>query len=735
MSLLKTIDTQGLKILTWLLFGVAFLPLLYAPGVFFPFITTKVLFFRTVVEIALALFLLLLARGVILLNIHILKNKITWLPALLLLVSSLAAFFGIDPYHSFWSSFNRMDGVLTLLHTVVFFYLVLLVFKKEHWNRFFTLNVWVGTAVGLFALGQWLNIPGLVHTGVDRVEGTIGNAAFLASYLGMIFFLSLFIAQNNNSKKNLFLIFAGIQLLAIMLSGTRGAFLALILCGLIFLGARVRQGGVGGKRAKLILLGLALGAVIFIFFRGPLSERSIPVLSRLASISAEDSTTRSRYFIWQETLKLVPERPLLGVGMENFEYLYNRFYNPEVVNEEWFDRSHNVYVDQLAQNGLLGLGVYLTIVASLAVVIWRLFLKNNISGTIVLLFVFYFFQNLFVFDTISTAFVFMALYAYVLAKYYETDAPLYHLGNNKKFIAYGLGLASIVSGWWFNVLPLRANLALAEGYYYQVADVARSVASLNQGLSYNTFADMEYGYQAYTMFVNQIEYGKLSDEEILTSYNYAAPLLKKLIDTYPWNVRLQIYLGHLIDNLPPAAQAEGDYLISAMDRAMTLSPKRSQPYYLKANVYIRRGQINLSQAERIKEYNLAIATLEAYIKEVPKLAEPYFILANVLLSANQPQKAEEAFQAGLKNYIPFEVQAKRVTGYLMRQQRYQEAEKYLIDLVGSAPKTTVYQVDLVKLYWINGKKMEAKALLEDIQKKDPAALNDERELVQTVLGG
>jgi hypothetical protein len=47
-------------------------------------------------------------------------------------------------------------------------------------------------------------------------------------------------------------------------------------------------------------------------------------------------------------LKGIAERPVLGWGQENFNYVFNKYYNPQMFGqEEWFDRTHNVVLDWL----------------------------------------------------------------------------------------------------------------------------------------------------------------------------------------------------------------------------------------------------------------------------------------------------------------------------------------------------------------------------------------------------
>lgn len=740
MDFFGVLDKKGSKWLTYILLGAVITPLLYIPGFYFPFIVPRVIFFRVLVEIALVLFLVLLSRRAVLVQVGLFKKRLFWFPLGLLLVSGLASLFGIDLAHSFWSSFARMDGVLTLLHVVFYTYLVGLVFTREEWERFFRWNVWVAGGVGLVAIGQWLGVPGIVHSGVGRVEGTIGNAAFLAGYLVFSLFLAARLAWKEKDKR---WFYGGLSLLSffvILLSQTRGTVVSLfvvfagLLCYLAFWGREHKW----KKGARVTLFtGILIFSVGF-FSREYLQKSSIPVVSRIASISLSDPTTKSRLFIWQETLKAVPDHLLFGVGMENFDYLYNKFYDPSVVSEEWFDRSHNAYLDQLAQNGLVGFLMYGMLVAATVLLLFRLFQRNRDEYFFVLLICAYFIQNFFLFDTLITSFLFLSVYMFLLS---ASDFKNWQFSCPQVVWAPGLyvGVVGVlVFGWWFNVPSFRASLALADGYKYEVVNTTLSIEKLNRGLSYTSTRDLEYAYEAYNGFVGKTEYGKLSSEDMKKSYEYATSLLKEAITQYPWNVRLMVYLGHVIDLYPAAPVADREYLLSLMDIATPLSPKRSQVYYLKANVFLRRANQTTNLTEKNRNQDAAIEIMRKYAAIVPHSAEPRFILATALLGRGKSVEAEEVFKEGLRFYVPTEEVAKRVVTYLMNQSRFKEVEPYFEDLVKTNARHTVhpeYAVDLVRIYYINGKHDEAKKLLLDIQQKNPRALVNEGELIQTVLGG
>ena len=51
----------------------------------------------------------------------------------------------------------------------------------------------------------------------------------------------------------------------------------------------------------------------------------------------------------------VKERPILGWGQSNYNYVFNKYYRPELLEgEAWFDRVHNIVMDWLIAGGIIG---------------------------------------------------------------------------------------------------------------------------------------------------------------------------------------------------------------------------------------------------------------------------------------------------------------------------------------------------------------------------------------------
>ena len=208
------------RIYQWILLAPVLLPVIVWSGLIYPYLVPKTLFFYAITFVAAAMFALLVAYGSSFFWSR-LKKWETWIPAALLALAYIASVFGIDFYRSFWSLLVRGDGLLMLTCAVASFYLILLAADQKIFHRLLRATALVGSFVAIYGIGEWVVSGG-------RIGSLLGNAAFFAGYLGIAFFATLAAAQTlPPARRRLMAIAAGLQIVAIVLTATRGTLLAL----------------------------------------------------------------------------------------------------------------------------------------------------------------------------------------------------------------------------------------------------------------------------------------------------------------------------------------------------------------------------------------------------------------------------------------------------------------------------------------------------------------------------
>jgi len=116
------------KIVKWILYSAALMPLIIFKEFISPFHFGKVIVFRSVVYV-LALFYILLIWKY---REYLPKiTRITWTFIFFAAAFTITTVTSIIPYSSFWGSLERMGGMFTFWHYFIFFIILTAVFKTE----------------------------------------------------------------------------------------------------------------------------------------------------------------------------------------------------------------------------------------------------------------------------------------------------------------------------------------------------------------------------------------------------------------------------------------------------------------------------------------------------------------------------------------------------------------------------------------------------------------------------
>ncbi|MBI5305966.1 O-antigen ligase family protein [Candidatus Wolfebacteria bacterium] len=366
------------------------------PSTLFPFIVGKYVWFRTAVDLALIFFLLGLAfqdklsvvGGQLL---AALKSPLAVTVSIFVFIFILAGFFGVDPANSFWSNFERGEGGLQIIHLWLFFLLMTVLFREEKdWKKLFWFSIIGAVLMIFYGIAAGLGMPGYIGGAFGsegfRFSGSIGNPAYVATYLIFAMFYAGYLLMARDGKKIISGGSLGIIGLIIFffiffwLAATRGGFMGLVL-GVVLGGCYFAYSHkTWRKRPFAAVAVFAAMVVAMIYFKDTALVKSLPG-SRIFDISFSATTWEHRTYMWKIAWDGFKERPLLGWGPENYINIFDQHFNikyfkPTEGFGAWFDRAHSVYFDYLAETGILGLISYLAIFAAFY---WQLFRNNKIS--------------------------------------------------------------------------------------------------------------------------------------------------------------------------------------------------------------------------------------------------------------------------------------------------------------------------------------------------------------------
>jgi O-antigen ligase len=311
------------------IFATPFICLIVAENMFFPFITGKNFTFRILTEVMLGAWVTLMFVDATY------RPKFSWVLAAVgafIVAITIADFHGVNPYRSFWSNYERMEGLITHLHLFLYFVIAgSVIATEELWNWFWRTSLGVSVIVAIYAFSQ-LSGKEAIHQSSTRLDATFGNSAYLAVYALFNIFLAGFLYLRSDRKSGMqwvYPIIAVLNFIVLFYTQTRGTLLGLV--GGSFL-AMVLVAILGKEHPRLkrysrfAIVAVVVAVGLFISFRNSTFIQNSPTLQRMASISIGDSTTNSRFMIWNMSWQGFKEHPILGWGQENFLYVFSKSY-------------------------------------------------------------------------------------------------------------------------------------------------------------------------------------------------------------------------------------------------------------------------------------------------------------------------------------------------------------------------------------------------------------------------
>lgn len=200
-----------------------------------------------------------------------------------------------------------------------------------------------------------------------RMYSTLENPNLFGAYLLMIIsILTAFTLRERAVKRRtVFAVILLSLLLCLALTYSRGAWVSLAA---IVLGLTLFY----DKRFGLLFL---LVPVVLAFYHGQVVERF------LSLFSGEDTSVDLRFALWESTMAMIEEHPLLGVGWGAYFLSYpdyNFFIQEEGV---LIFHAHNMYLNMLAEVGIPGGMAFLLAFFAQGILCWRNYRHGNDSFT------------------------------------------------------------------------------------------------------------------------------------------------------------------------------------------------------------------------------------------------------------------------------------------------------------------------------------------------------------------
>lgn len=283
----------------------------------------------------------------------------------------LSTMFSGQPALSFagtvWRRFGAVEQIAIVLLAVA---AASVAARNPRWpvSLFRAISVTAGLA-SIYGIAQYFGIdpfldPALytiqVFGGIIRPPATMGHAIYFAAWLVPVALVAASLARTEADLRwrRVHVAAATVGTLAIVLSGSRGAILALLAGGIVLIAGRRR------RETKVYGRGMMLFAAVAIAAATILAITPAGANLRHRLIQWRQDPGGPRLFLWSESPTLFLKHPLLGVGPETFAVEFRKIESVAMSRaypDFYHETPHNALIDAADAQGLPGLLILISL--------------------------------------------------------------------------------------------------------------------------------------------------------------------------------------------------------------------------------------------------------------------------------------------------------------------------------------------------------------------------------------
>ena len=582
---------------------------------YFPYITSKQLYFNILIEILTVVWLAYIIKY------PSERPKKSWLTigwAVYLLIVLITCFTGVDFNLSFWGDLERMLGWFPLFHFFLLYLIVVTVFRNwRDWQPLLIAMVSAGTLLSLIGLFQNYN------------ASTLGNAAYMGTLMLMTMFITaLLIGRSRNWLVSLpywlvlILLFVGF-----VRADISGAYAGLAVGILVYAGLmtflnhkkKVRQWG-------LVVVGvLVVGMGLLFAFRWSPALDNTQLGKVIRDFSLENPTLNTRFYSWKWAWRDLGSHPLLGVGHGNYALVFDRQFEGDFYRfskgEDFFDRAHNNVVEIATTTGLLGLAAYLFMFTWAVIYLIKAYREDKIKlpefAALAAFLASYFVQNLALFDCLASYIFLMIILGLINNLYHrpERDKKEKDQGwiSKEIWVLVGGGLLMAWLIWATNITTIKmlngtidGIIEFNQGRMMQGLETFKKAHAEGSPLVRDSRSAMINSLLSTSYYLDN-----LTDVQRTAIFSYAIDQGKKNLEYNPKDNFLNMQLAQLLElasqasrnNLSVSYAREG---LQYVEKSIENGREHILPYYVKAQLLMDLNQIDEAIAT-LKEA-LAIST-------------------------------------------------------------------------------------------------------------------------------
>jgi len=257
-------------------------------------------------------------------------------------------------------AYATREAIFKLVMVLVIFLVAGQVFAQatgEAWKELGLAVTLYSFGLALFAILQLFSSHNLIYWSVTSRGWTFGPYVNHDDYAGLMEMLipiaaGYVLSRPRTDPRRLLLAFAlSVPVASVLLSGSRGGFVSLLIEALVFGWVLWQRPGESGHRLRLLLpVGLAAVALLF-FWLAP--GRVVNRLEAMANVTrTTEITLGQRELVARDTLRIFRDHPWTGIGLGSFDTVFPQ-YRSFPTDLGWA-HAHNDYAEALAETGVAG---------------------------------------------------------------------------------------------------------------------------------------------------------------------------------------------------------------------------------------------------------------------------------------------------------------------------------------------------------------------------------------------
>jgi len=578
------------------------------------------------------------------------------------ILAFLAANFG-----SLFQAANIFQGLYSVWIQICYFLVAILCFHcirdRRQVRSLVGVMVAAGGAVALIGLIQHNAIFHFYHKW-NIAASTIGNVNFVAEYYNVVYPVSLvmLLIVRRPILWSLLLLACFAMTCHLIVMGSRGGWLGVVIAGVVIGGAEVvrrfqiRRRAIDGLVAGLLCVLLAWPVMAGVASSIPLANGSTltglgetywdVVVSRSTdAMAVRDRSTKQRILLWWDTLGLIGDRPLLGVGTGNYAYNIQKHLSQESLtlkqemesetgSEHLIFRAHNDYLQVWSEAGLVGILLFLVLLIQIMRAVGSLILRYirgeedplvvGLGAAVLATLAHALFSSNFQNPASATVFWVVVGFVWTYSVEPEDRTRLGLLNTRSDGFSFGVMAVGVV----VVVFTVYHGLRMWQGaIYFQSARTLVIRGEKEQALE---TLEASLRYPSPSPFATYEMIGRVAHR--LGRFPESQAAMERSLAFHPNNPGANYYLGRSL-----VEQGKREAALAYVERAVELEPFRPE--------YRTTFAIVLGQVGRTDE---AVSQVREALSLDPNSKEAYYALGGIEQARNRNQAALDAFDRALE---------------------------------------------------------------------------------------